>query len=68
MKFVYIHSSGEFEDGSCFACSLDGFAPEDLKPHCADPDPDGDRDEPYCAVCGHDVDEIVTDEIARARC
>ena len=67
MTATYVHGSGESGDGLCLACCEEGLEAYGLKPHDADPDPDSDRDEPWCAVCGHSVDEIEEGDVATWR-
>lgn len=64
MKWTkWVHESGEADNGACLACILElGNIP--IRPHAVEPDPDGDRDTPYCHVCGHDV--VVIDVDAEA--
>ena len=57
-KSRYVHSSGEDEEGVCLACCLDWTPDQDLRAHDADPDPSSDSDDPWCGVCGHEVDEV----------
>lgn len=63
MQDKWQHSSGETDDGLCLAC-IEEFSPNDVpsmfdatfKWHRVKPDPDSDRNDPYCWVCGHNVE------------
>jgi len=60
MDTKWVHTSGQSEDGLCLACELDesmqGEMPSEA--HEALPSPEASRDEPYCDVCGHDIDLV----------
>lgn len=60
MDTKWVHASGQSEDGLCLACELDESMQDEVpsEAHEPLPSPEASREEPYCEVCGHDIDMV----------
>jgi hypothetical protein len=60
MDTKWVHTSGQSQDGFCLACDIDADTDEITSDaHEPMPSPESSRDEPFCDVCGHDIDLVM---------
>lgn len=57
---LWVHGSGDTYDEHCVACTLDDD--ESSVAHQADWSEESTIDEPFCAICGHDIDLVMRKE------
>lgn len=57
MDTKWVHASGDTYDGECVACACEDEE-GGSDPHEAERSSESTIDEPFCDICGHDIDLI----------
>lgn len=56
----WVHTSGQSVEGFCLACDLDSGLDETVcEAHEPMPSHEATQDEPFCDICGHDIDLVM---------